>query len=301
MLNFTEIKGEDNFQYTDLIVGAYPEDNQILIDVVTASKLLNDGGLIVTKYYNGVISLEDIFQSIKGKYLEIYRVKSTEVNDEGLQFQEIHQVRYEISGVIDFGRSSKYQESVYASQSVINEVIESQNFLPTERLVVYKVDATRRTNESFLRKLSTYYDYDAELVDLYNDAYNRVKVVVDYNLYISMISSIIFLGGFLVMIFYVVTHNKYEIAVYRSLGFSKITTTFILSFSYNIMILVGGFISYLLNIFVVSKVLDYGEEFVVVFNNGMFKSSAMIVGDFFLILLSYIFVYSDKPINSIIK
>jgi len=301
MLNLTEIKGEDTFQYTDLIVGEYPKDSQVLIDVVTASKLLNDGGLSEKNYYNGVISLVEIFRNVKGRYLEIYRVKNIEEDNRGKQYQEIHQIRYEISGIIDFGRASKYQESVYASQSVIKEIIDFQDFIPTGNFVVYKVDPTRRTNENFLTKLPTYYDYDSEVIDLYKEAYHRVKVVVDYNLYLSMISSIIFFGGFLVMIFYIFSHNKYEIAVYRSLGYSKMTTSFILSFSYNIMILIGCAISYLLNRYVVSKVLNYGEEFIMVFNSGMTKSGLMLVGAFILILLSYVFVYSDKPINSIIK
>ena len=298
-LSISLITKKDEFVYTDIIVGEYPDEDEVLLDAVTAIKLLRNSSLSAKNYYNGKVSAESIFRELKGQYLEFYKIKSY-YDESGYFAQDINNIRYRISGIIDSGRAGKHKDTVYAHAGVIKKVTTTSKSFSNKDYIVYKKDATRKTHEFFMSDLSSEYQYDQELMEQYAEAYDRIKVVVDYNLFMARVSAIVFFLGFLILVLYIFSHNKYDIAVYRSLGYSHFVTSFVLSFNYILFIVIGGMISFVLNRGVVAKLLNYDSYFVGVFDKGVVASALILITTFFTVLLSYVIRYSKKPINSII-
>ena len=298
-LSISLITKKDEFVYTDIIVGEYPDEDEVLLDAVTAIKLLRNSSLSAKNYYNSKVSAESIYRELKGQYLEFYKIKSY-YDESGYFAQDINNIRYRISGIIDSGRAGKHKDTVYAHAGVIKKVTTTSKSFSNKDYIVYKKDATRKTHEFFMSDLSSEYQYDQELMEQYAEAYDRIKVVVDYNLFMARVSAIVFFLGFLILVLYIFSHNKYDIAVYRSLGYSHFVTSFVLSFNYILFIVIGGLISFVLNRGVVAKLLNYDSYFVGVFDKGVVASALILITTFFTVLLSYVIRYSKKPINSII-
>jgi len=298
-LSISLITKKDEFVYTDIIVGEYPDEDEVLLDAVTAIKLLRNSSLSAKNYYNSKVSAESIYRELKGQYLEFYKIKSY-YDESGYFAQDINNIRYRISGIIDSGRAGKHKDTVYAHAGVIKKVTTTSKSFSNKDYIVYKKDATRKTHEFFMSDLSSEYQYDQELMEQYAEAYDRIKVVVDYNLFMARVSAIVFFLGFLILVLYIFSHNKYDIAVYRSLGYSHFVTSFVLSFNYILFIVIGGMISFVLNRGVVAKLLNYDSYFVGVFDKGVVASALILITTFFTVLLSYVIRYSKKPINSII-
>jgi len=299
-LSFTQIPSEEDFVYSEKIVGEYPGEGDVLIDVVTVLKLLSDPNFSIEKYYNGKVSAESIFKGLRGQYLEFYKIKTLEDDRSAMINQEIHNIKFRISGIIDSGRASKYIDTVYTHEDEIIKIMSQARKNNKREFVVYKVDATRKTHEFFLSDLSSEYKYDNDVIDLYGEAYNRIKVVVDYNLFMARVSAVVFFLGFLILVLYIFTHNKYDIAVYRSLGYSHFVTSFVLSFNYILFIGIGALLSFGINRGILSKLLNYDSYFVGIFDQGVIASAVILIVTFFTVLLSYVIRYSKKPINSII-
>ena len=300
-IEMTKLDGIDSFPHANLIVGEYPKEGQILVDVSFAFIILQQKGFSRQRYLDNVVSIDKVFKAINGQYLEFYTAGRPYVDESGSNVQDIQSLRFKVSGIIDSRESGEYLSQVYADQNVIDKISGFMiNTKSSEEYVVYKKDATRTTHEKLINSIDKKFKYDTDLMTRYIDAYTRVKKMVDYNIYLTFVATLLFFVGFTLLVIYIFSANKYEIAIYKSLGVSNFYTTFILGLNYIILVLIGIVMSYLLNLIIISKALDFTKDFARIFEQGILVSSAILIGLFFIILLYFVNKYSKKSINSII-
>ena len=302
IINYRTLSSEEQFPFSDLIVGSYPEDGEILLDVTTAVKMLSFPGIDYENYITGDISIEYIWNYIDEMEFEVYKVYDRYVGDDDEIYQNIEKKTFKISGIIDSKFISNYLQGIYLSKETLNDIQDfyQSEYFKTSYYTIYKDDSTASTHYEVLDSLPEGYVLRSEDHEALGAAYSRIRAMVDYNLFFSKVASIVFFAGFIFLVRYVFSHNGYEIAVYRSLGYSKKMTTFLLSLSYIVLCVLGAFLGWLTNKLVISKLLAYGYKFTSVFNQGVLVSAVTLVFVFYLILLYYVIVYSRKSINSIL-
>jgi len=299
-VTLTRFDENDDFLYRDIIVGKYPKPGEVVVDVRFANILLEQIGYTYDRYLDEKITADEIFNLLKGQYLEFYKVGQPFQNQEGQLEQNVDSISFKISGILDSNRAGSYLSKIYCDQDSKDQII---NFLKTnanDQYILYKDDATRKTHEKVLNSIDGKYKVNLELMKLYDEAYARVKAMVDYNISLTFAATILFLIGFIILVNFMFSTKKYEIAIYRSLGVNNIVTTFILSFNYLLYVIIGGIIAYLVNSNLVSPMLELDAVFIKLFHEGIVFSSILLIILFFTILLYYVNKYSKKSINSLI-
>jgi ABC-type lipoprotein export system ATPase subunit len=291
-----EISSQDSFEYSDLIVGDYPEGNQILLDVNTAINLINVPEINFDRYINGKITVEEIFKNVRGRYIEVFDIR----NCEAPNCQNIYSKGFEISGILDSKHLSPYLEGVYATKEVAEILVDSSYGDREIHYVIYKKDATKKINDLFFRELPHHYIYDKELIDEYNKAYKRIQTIVDYNIFVSTILAVSFFIGYLLVVAIIFSYSKADIAIYRSLGYSKFATSLMLSLSYIFLVLFSLMITAVIYTLFIKGIVPNPLYFTKIFLNGIVSSSLILFASFLLIMIGYVKTYSSRSINSLL-
>ena len=297
----TELTSDDDFVYDNILIGDYPKEDEVLIDATLANELLGFPYYNNTNYNNGKLTGQEIYNVVKGQYLQFYTVTDIFINDEGKKEQRIEFVRYRVAGVLDVRHNSKYLRGVYAPTKALEEMTSFVGSIDKSSYVIYKTDDLRVTHEYLMDSLDFNYDIDQANMELYKEAYQKVKSVVDINLLLAQFSTIVFIIGVVILLTNIFSKNKYEIAIYRSLGFSTPITSIILGLNYIVTTLLGVVLAYLSNEYVFSRLLNYSNNFDEIFINYSFTALFMLTVIILTILFYNVLKNDKKPINSLIK
>ena len=297
----TEVKDNGRFIHSNLVYGKLPEGDEVLIDATTAIDLLNMTYYNHKDYINGTLTTEEIHNAVKGQYLQFYTVGDlVEGEDENLS-QGIDLVKFRISGIIKTRYNSEYLTGVYAPTQAFDKITFFEYNLKHESNLIYKIDDKRLTHEYLMDNLYFRYKINDSHLTLYKEAYQKVKSIVDISLLFAQIGTIVFFIGIVVLLSNIFMKNKYEIAVYRSLGYSTSVTTVVLGLNYIFSVVIGTLLAYLSNKFIFSKLLKYGDLLDGIFlNHSLYAFCSLIIVVNGVILVT-VMRNNKKSINEILR
>ncbi len=298
---FTTLDTE-TFPYRDMLVGRMPENElEVIIDVVTFIKLIEEFGFTYSEYINGNDSIDKIKLIMDNKHLQFYKVDKYTVNRETrIAEQVITSIKLKITGFIDSQHLSGEIGGIYASEETLDLVSDFFYRPDISDVIIYKADPSEDTHDKVMEEIGDVFTLDRKRLDNIDNSYVSVKTMVGFNFFLSMMSVLIFFVGFLTLLIYTFSHYKHDIAIYRSLGYNNISVTLILSLN-NIVITAFG---YLLAVYInnnyITDLLGYDQGLIAVSNFQVIVGLIITIITILVINVSYVSRFSKKSINSII-
>jgi len=292
----------ETFPHKDILVGRMPEnDYEVIIDVVTLIKLIEEFGFKYSEYMNGNDSIEKIKFIMDNKHLQFYHVEDYTVNKKTRMAEQIvTSVKLKIVGFLDSKHLSGEIAGIYASENTLNII--SELFYKPEigDVIIYKADPSEETHDKVMEEIKDTFTLDRERIDNIDGSYINVKTMVGFNYFLALLSLLIFLVGFVTLLVYTFSHYKHDIALYRSLGYSNIYVIVLLSLNNIVLTAMSYVFALFINNRFVGSLLSYDSDLLHYSNNqiviGLLISVALILS----VNIAYVMKYRKKSINSIL-
>ncbi len=292
----------ETFPHKELIVGRMPEnDNEIIVDVATLLDLVGSFEISYSEYMSGNVPLDKIEFLMNNRHLEFYNVQFVDFDYEGGYVEQYVKVlRLDIVGFLDSRLISDYVEGMYLSEDVLERITEFAHVDRNKDVVVYKADMSEETHDAVINLVEKELELDREFLSAVEDSYLSVRTLVDFNYFLSSLSLLIFLAGLLTLIIYTFSYYKFDIALYRTLGYNSFSIVMVLSFNNLLITAIGYLFANWLNVTYIAKWLSFDERMSTLSSNYINQGAILSVVIILAINVLYARKYKDRSINSIL-
>ncbi len=311
----------ETFPHRSIVYGRMPEsDYEIIIDVSTLIEKFPEFRFRYSEYLNGNLTLEQLYHVASSKHVEFYQVSAPELNRETKQTEQtIRLMKFKIVGLIDSQLLSKDVKGIYFSRNAIELIksglgnvvdlneydggrynYSSPIYLSAEGNVIYKSDPSELTHDEVSNYLGDNFVYNREQLANIESSYLNVRTMVDFNFFLGTLSLVIFFVAFLTLLIYTFSHYKYDIALYRSLGYSNLNVSAILGINVVVTAFIGYLVALIVNQAYLFEILGYESDLKTLATNNLIVGLVISIAMILVVNFTYVNRYNKKPINSII-
>ncbi len=233
-----------------LVCGNYPSsDNEIILDIYTAIKLVDVNLTLYSRYQLNMISDEDIWEKVKGNTVEL-------TNRSGETF------KYSIAGIVNKSVWDYSTVDIYLSKQAAKEILGESNPIKKFNIYIDNIDEQSRNDTiNKIRSISNDYYFETNINNEVNDIYNGLGYLIQFVKIITGVLTVISTISVFALINYTVHTRTKEVGILKSLGVNRENIKFLFTFEYLYITFISIILSYPLSMFFINLFIRFSNNF----------------------------------------